>query len=107
MTKSDLELVRRFVPRVVDARCLARRSDELARKQVRKRRMIVEVADEARQEIRSTQERTVRRSRPAERDVRAAARADLAPIEREFFRSEPCLARFFVEHLGGVGELRP
>ena len=55
----DFELVHLIAARFVDARVLAGRADEEPREQVRQRRMVVPVADQAAQQVRTPQERAV------------------------------------------------
>ena len=74
---------RAVVARLVHARRLARRADEHAREQVRQRRMVLPVGDEAAQQVGPAQQRAVRRRRAAERDVIAAAGARVAAVEHE------------------------
>ncbi len=99
LLERDLELVEPIVARFVDARRLARRTDERAGEQVRQRRMVLPVGDEALQQIRPAQERAVRGCRAAQRDMIAAARAGVAPVEHEFLGTETRLSRLFVERL--------
>ena len=61
LTERDLQLVQAVVPRLVDARRLARRADEESREQIRQRRMVVPVGDQAAQQIGPAQERAVGR----------------------------------------------
>ena len=75
LRESNLQLVERVVPRLVDARMLAGRPDEQTREEVRDRRVIVPVAEQAAQQIRPAQDRAVGRRRAAEDDVIAAAGA--------------------------------
>ncbi len=72
LLERDLELVEAVVARLVHPRRLARRADEGAREQVRQRRMVLPVGDEALQQIRPAQQRTVGggRPRPASRGCR-------------------------------------
>ena len=95
--EGDLELVQPIVPRLVDARRLARRPDEHAGEHVGERRMVLPIGDQAPQQIGPAQERRVRRARGADHDVIAAARAGVAAVEHEFLGAEPRLPRFFVE----------
>src|SRR5438105_8477215 len=49
LLKGDLQLIKAIVPCLVDARRLAGRADDHARKQIRQRRMVLAVGDEAQQ----------------------------------------------------------
>ena len=59
LRERNLELVQRIVPPLVDARMLAGGAEEETREQEGQRRVVVPVADQAAQEIRSTQKRAV------------------------------------------------
>ena len=89
----DLDLVDRVVPRLVDARRLARRADEHAGEQVAQRRMVVPVADHAGEQVGPAQERRVARRRAAEDEVVAAAGAGVAAVEHELLGRQARLAR--------------
>ena len=107
LLEGDAELVERVVARLVHARALARRADEHPREEIRERRMVLPVGDEAAQEIGPAQQRALRRRRPAERHVVAAARAGVAPVEHELLGAEPREARLLVERLDMLLELVP
>ena len=76
LRERELELVERVVARLVDARRLARRADEHAREQIRQRRMMLPIRDQAAQQVGPAQERAVRRAsrRRARRDCRRPCR---------------------------------
>ena len=107
LRERDLQLVERIVARLVHARMLARRADEQAREQVRQRRVVVPVAEQAAQQIGPPQERAVGRRRTAEDDVIAAAGAGVAAVEHELLGAEPRLPRLLVERRGLLNELVP
>ena len=75
---------------------LARWTDEQSREEVRERRMVVPVSDEALEQIRPPENGAVRRGRAADDDVIPAAGAGVAAIEHELFGPEPGLAGFIV-----------
>ena len=108
LRERDLELVDAVVPRLVDARRLARRADEQSREQVRQRRVVVPVGDQAAQQIGPAQERAVGRRRAAEHEVVAAAGAGVAAVEHELLgrRGRACL-RLLVERRRLLDQLVP
>src|SRR5688572_32848913 len=69
--------------------------------------MVVPVRDEAAEQIRPAQKRTVARSGAAEDEVVAAAGADVPAIDHEFLRRQPRLACILVERRGLFGQLLP
>ena len=107
LLERELELVQRVVPRFVDARRLARRADEHAREEIRQRRMVLPVGDQAAQQIGPPQERAVGRARAAEHDVVAAARARVPAVEHELLGHEPRVMRVLVETFGDREHLVP
>ncbi len=107
LLERELELVQRVVPRFVDARRLARRADEHAREQIRERGMVLPIGDQAAQQVRPPQERTVGRARPAEHDVVAAACARMPAVEHELLGHEPRVMRVLVQTLGDREHLVP
>jgi hypothetical protein len=88
LRERDLQLVEGLVARLVHARGLAGRPDELAGEQVAERGVVLPIGDHARQEVRAAQKRAVRRCHAAEHDVVAAAGAEVPAVEPEFFRAE-------------------
>src|SRR5439155_12296883 len=60
LLKRDFKLVELVVARLVDARRLAGRPDELAGKEIRQRGMVLPVSHQALQQIGTSQKRTVR-----------------------------------------------
>ena len=107
LLERDLELVEAVVARLVDARRLAGRADEHAREQVRQRRVVLPVGDEALQQVGPAQQRAVGGRRAAQRHVVAAAGAGVAAVEHELLGAEPRLPRFLVQRLGGRDQLVP
>ena len=107
LLERELELVQRVVPRFVDARRLARRADEEPGEEIRERRMMLPVRDQAAQQIGPAQERAVRRARGAEHHVIAAARARVPAVEHELLGHEPRMVRVVVEPLGDRAHLVP
>ena len=81
--------------------------DEHAGKEVRQRRMVLPIGDEAAQQVGPAQQRAVGRRRAAERDVIAAAGARMPAVEHEFLGAEPCLPRFLVQRFGRRHQLAP
>ncbi len=98
--KRDLHLVERVVARFVDARRLACRADEQARKQVRHRRVVLPIGDDAAEQVRAAKEGAVGGRGRAEHDVVAAAGAGVAAVDHELLGAEPRQARLLVEHFG-------
>src|SRR5205823_14505672 len=100
LLERDLELVERVRARLFDAWALARRPDEHPGEEIRERRMVLPIGDEAAQEVRTPQDRAVRRCRPSKRHVVAAAGAGVAPVEHELLGAEPRQARLLIALLG-------
>src|SRR5438874_1786366 len=88
LLKRDLELVQAIVARLVDAWRLAGRPDEHAGKQVRERRMVLPVRNQALQQVGAPQQRTFGRCGAAQRNVVAAAGTGVAAVEHEFLGAE-------------------
>ena len=65
--------------------------------QVRQRRMVVPVADQAAQQVGPAQKRTVGRRRAAEHDVVAAAGAGVPAVEHELLGAQPAEPRLLVQ----------
>src|SRR5262249_55212573 len=101
----DLELVQRIVARLVDARRLARRSEEEPTEEIRQRRMIEEVAEGAPEGGGTAQDRAVRGRLAAEREVVAASAADDATIERVLLRAQLRVVAHRVERVVDRDEL--
>ena len=93
LAKRDLELVEGFVARLVHARRLAGRPDELAGEQVGERGVVLPVGDDAGEQVGAAQERAVGRRDAAGDDVVAAAGADVAAVEPELLGAEAELRR--------------
>src|SRR5471030_557852 len=72
LAEGDLELVQRIVARLVDARMLAGRADEQAGEEIRQRRMVEPVAEQAFKQVGPPQEWRLRRRGTAQRDMVAA-----------------------------------
>ena len=89
LLESDLELVEPVIACLVDSRRLAGRTDKGTRKQIRQRRVVLPVGDQALQQIGPPQQRTVGGCGTAERDVIASAGACVATVEHEFLGAEP------------------
>ena len=103
----EFEFVQTVVACFVDARRLARRTDEHAGEQVRQRRMVLPIRDQAAQQIGPAQEWTIGRGRAAEHDVIAAAGAGVAAVEHELLGAEPRQPRFFVDRRSSSQPSRP
>ena len=97
LLERDPQLVRGVAPPFVDARRLARRANEHARKQIRQRRMVVPIGHQAPQQIGPPQKRAVGRRRPAEHHMIAAAGAGVRAVEIELFGAQPRQSRVFVD----------
>ena len=104
---SDLQLVDRIADPFIDPRRLARRADELTGEEVRQRRMIVPIADQAPQQIGSAQERAVLRCGSSQDDVVAAAGAGVLAVELEFLGAQTGQSGILVDPGGDVGQLLP
>ena len=69
--------------------------------------MVVPVSDQAAQQIRPSQERTVARRGTAQHHMVAAAGSTVFAVEIEFFRAEAGLPRVLVQADRVVAQLRP
>ena len=69
--------------------------------------MVVPESEQRLQQIGPAQERAVGGFRRAHNHVVAAAGADVAAVEHEFFRRQPDLARLLVQFLAALNDLRP
>jgi hypothetical protein len=107
LLERELELVHAVVSRLVDARRLARRADEEPGEEVRERRVVEPVADEAPQQVGAAEDRAVRGRRAAEDDVVAAAGSRVPPVEHELLGAEARRARVLVERGHVRDELAP
>ena len=103
----DFQFVDLVVARLVHARCLAGRADEQPREQVRQRRMVVPVRDQAAEQVRPPEERGVLRTRAAQHDVVAAAGARVASVEHELLGRQARQARRLVQRFGVVEQFVP
>src|ERR1700719_16967 len=84
----DLDLVQAVVPPFIDPRRLACRTEKQTGEEVRQRRMIVPVRDQASKQIRTPKEWTVCRRRATQHEVIAAASPGVASVEHELLGSE-------------------
>ena len=107
LRERDLQFRQAVLPRLVDARMLARRPDEQPAEQVRQARMVVPEAQQRLQQIGPAQERAVRGLCGAHHHVVAAAGADMAAVEHELLRGQPDLARLLVELRAALHDLIP
>src|SRR5262249_41590597 len=103
----DLELVELAVPALVDARVLRGGADEEPREEIREGWMVLPVGEEAREQVRTPQERAVERMRGADDDVVSAAGADRAAVDQELLGREPAEARLLVERERVLPDLLP
>ena len=99
LAERDLELVEGVVAGLVDARRLAGRADEPAGEQVRQRRVVLPVGDQAAQQVGAAQQRAVGGVGAAERHVVAAAGAGVGAVELELLGAEPGQPGLGVERL--------
>jgi hypothetical protein len=93
--------------RFIDARMLARRPDEQAREQIRQRRVVLPIREQAGEHVGTTQERAVGGRRAAEHEVVAAAGAGVAAIDHELLGRQARLPRGLVEKFGVLDEFAP
>src|SRR5262249_53584893 len=103
----DLEFVERILPAFVDARMLAGRAEKQAREKVRKRRMVVPIAEKTPKQIRTAKNRAVSCRRPSDHDVVAASGSCVAAIQHEFFGSKPRQTRLLVQRADLTNQLAP
>src|SRR3954465_4501702 len=89
LRECDLKFVKGIVPRFVYARVLARRPDERAREQERKRGMVLPERDHTPQQVGSPQQWTVRSGSASKDNMITAACSSMAAIVCEFFRCQP------------------
>src|SRR5262245_54684833 len=83
--------------RFIDSWSLAGRSHEEPREQIREARMMLPVGQQTSQQLRATQEWTVRRGGASQGDVVASPCAGMPPVEHELLRAETGQARLLVE----------
>ena len=107
LLERDLQLGEAVRPRLVHPRGLARGPDEQPREQVRQRRMVDPVGDEAAQQAGPAQERRVGRRRPPQHDVVAAPGAAVPAVEHELLGPQPGRARRVVEGRRGRDQIVP
>ena len=107
LAERDLQLVEGVVAGLVHPGGLAGGADEAAREQVRQRRVVLPVGDQAAQQVGSAQQRAVGRRGPAEGDVVAAPGTGVGAVQLELLGAQPALGGGGVEHLGGVDQLPP
>ena len=107
LLECNRQLVQVVVARLVDPRRLAGWPDEGSRKQVRQRRMILPIGDQAFEQVRAAQHRAVLGGRTAQRGVVAAAGTRMPAIDHEFFRSQARQARLLVQRRHVVNQLVP
>jgi len=105
--EGDFQFREAVLARLIDARMLAGRADELAAEQERQAGMVVPEPDHRFQQVGSAQERRIHRRGRTHDHVVAAAGADMAAIEVELFCRQPDLPRFLVEFLGQPDLIRP
>ena len=103
----DLAFVQKVLPRLVDARCLAGRTDEQSGEQIGQRGPPLPVQQNAFQEIRPAQERAVLGRCPAKHHVVAAAGSGVPAVEDELVEAEAREARILVKTLRDVDGLAP
>ena len=97
LLEGEFEFVDLIVAGLVDAGRLAGGADEQAAEEIRKRGMIVPIADEAAEQIGPAQEGRIGGRGAADDDVVAAAGAGVAAVEHEFFGAEAAEMGFFVK----------
>ena len=107
MGERDFQFIEAVMPGLVDARRLAGRADEHAREQIGQRRMPLPVQHQALQQIRTAQERQVRRRAAADHDMIAAAGAGVAAVDQKTVGAEPDLRGVLVEAEGDVDGFAP
>ena len=88
-SERDAELVEALADALVGARPLRRRADAFAREPIRQRRMVVEVADQRRQDVRVAHEWRGLRSHAAERELAASSGIGEVSVEARADRREP------------------
>ena len=107
MFERQLQFIQRIVARFVDTRGLAGGPDEQAREQIRQRRMVVPVRNQAAQQIGTAQERRVVRCRGPEHEVIAAAGTGMAAVEHELLAAQARLAGSFIQVSSAIDEFVP
>ena len=107
LAEGNLELANRVEPRLVDARRLAGRTDEQARKQIRQGRVRQPPGDQTGQQVGATQKRRVGGRGATEHHMVAAAGADMAAIEHELLGGQAGQVGGLVELRGAAHQLIP
>ena len=105
--EGDLELVEALVAGLVDPGGLAGRADEAAGEEVRERRVVLPVGDDAAEQVGPAQQGAVGGCRAAEGQVVAPAGAGVGAVEMERLGAEPGGAGLGVDARGDVDQLRP
>ena len=101
------QFVQIIVTRFIHARRLAGRPNKCAGKQIRQRRMVLPIGDQAFQQVWASQHRAVFGSSAAQRGVVAATGAGMAAIDHEFFCAKTRQPGFFVQRRHVVDQLLP
>ena len=107
LPKRDFQLIQLVIAGLVNTWRLAGRADKHAAEQVTQARVVVPVQQQAGQQLRTTQERAVRRCGTAQHKVVAAAGTGVAAVGHEFFSRQTALERCPVQELGVVHQLAP
>ena len=97
LLERDFHFVQSISAAFIDARSLTGRSDETARKQVRQRRMVVPITDQASQQIRPPQKRTVERRRRAQHHMVPPAGPGMPPVEIKLLRAQTAVEGLLVD----------
>ncbi len=107
LLESQLQLIERIVPRLIYARRLRGRAEEQTGEQVRQRRMVVPVGNQAAQHIRASQKGRVPSRRTAQHEVIAAAGAGMPAVEHELLGGQARLMRGLIQMSGARSQLLP
>jgi hypothetical protein len=96
LLEGDLQFIERIIARLVDARGLRGRADEQAGEEIGEGWVVMPIAQQTSQQVRSAQERGIRGRFAAEHEVIAAARARMTTIEHELLGGQPGLPRLVI-----------
>ncbi|MCY1433262.1 hypothetical protein D9M71_492850 [compost metagenome] len=107
LSKGYFQLVQGVVTCLVDPWRLRSRADEQAGKQVRQRRMVMPITDQAAQQVRPPQKRRIGRRRATEHQMVTATRARVAPVDHELLGTQARLPGLLIEELGAFDQFIP
>ena len=107
LLERDLQFVQRVAASFVHTRRLAGRAQERTREQVRQAGMVLPVGDQAAQQVRTPQERAVRRRASAQQHMVPAPRARVPAVQIELLGAQTGQPGFLVQCRGVLDQILP